>query len=57
MLTISLLLIHSGQKPTFYSDRPVPKCIYCWVLSLSLNPPPPPIFSGWPGLRAGDAHL
>ena len=39
MLTISLLLIHSGQKPTFYSDRPVPKCIYCWVLSLSLNPP------------------
>ena len=38
MLTISLLLTHSDQKPTLYSDRPVPKFIYCWVLSLSLNP-------------------
>ena len=38
MLTISLLLTHSGQKPILYSDRPVPKFIYCWVLSLSLNP-------------------
>ena len=38
MLTISLLLTHSCQKPILYSDRPVPKFIYCWVLSLSLNP-------------------
>ena len=27
MLTISLLLTHSGQKPTPYSDQPIPKLL------------------------------